>query len=46
MSYPRLRQAIKAGWEAVPVEYLQDLLSSMQQQCEAVITANGMNTRY
>ena len=34
MSYPRLQQDIKAAWEAVPVEYLEDLLSSMQQRCQ------------
>jgi hypothetical protein len=46
MSYDRLRAAVKEAWEAVPDEYLNELLDSMPACCEAVIKANGMYTRF
>ena len=44
-SYDKLRQYVKEAWEVLPEDYLKDLLASMQR-CKAVITANGMHTKY
>ena len=41
-----LRQAMIDKWEEIPVERLQNLVSSMPRRLTAVIQANGGNTRY
>ena len=46
MSYDRLRRAVREAWEAVPQEYLTELLESMPKRCQAVIDANGMHTKW
>jgi hypothetical protein len=35
-----------AAWEAVDGAYLDELLESMTQRCQAVIDADGSHTRY
>ncbi len=44
--YDELRVAVKAAWDAVPADYLKELLQSMPARCQAVIDANGMQTRF
>ena len=44
--YDELREVITAAWNAVPTEYLLELLESMSTRCQTVIDANGMHTRY
>ena len=44
--YDELQEVITAAWNAVPTEYLLELLESMSVRCQAVIDANGMHTRY
>jgi len=46
MSYDKLRAAVKEAWDAVPEEYLMELLDSMDDRCEAVKLADGMHTKY
>lgn len=46
MSYDRLREAVKEAWEAIPTSYLEELINSMRDRCQAVIDANGMHTKY
>ena len=44
--YNELRAAIQAAWEAIEESYLEELLSTMQARCQAVIDANGMHIRW
>ena len=46
LSYDRLRAAVREAWERVPDTYLNDLIESMGNRCQAVIDAKGMHTRY
>jgi hypothetical protein len=46
MSYNQLRKVVKEAWEAVPEDFLIELLRSMKACCEAVITANRMHIKY
>ena len=46
MSYDKLRAAVKEAWEAVPEDYLMELLDSMPARCQAVINAKGMYTKF
>jgi hypothetical protein len=41
MSYDKLRGAVMEAWEAVPEEYLQNLVKSMKERCEAVNTGHS-----
>jgi hypothetical protein len=41
-----LFDVLKAGWEAIPREYIQKLIDSMARRCLAVIRANGRATKY
>jgi hypothetical protein len=45
-SYDGLRKAIKEAWEAVPAEYLTDLIEKMRERCQAVMDAKGEHTRF
>lgn len=45
-SHNQLRQWTKEAWDAVPDEFLEDLLASMPTRCQAVIEANGMHIKY
>jgi hypothetical protein len=44
-SYNQLREWVWEAWDAVPEDWLKELLASMPlMRCEAVIKANGMHT--
>jgi len=45
-SYNQLREWVWEAWDAVPEDWLKELLASMPLRCEAVIKANGMHTKY
>ena len=45
-SYSRLRQYVNEAWEALPEDYLKELLDQMHDRCEKVIEAKGMHTKY
>ena len=40
----RFEGAITAAWEAVEEDYFEELLSTMQARCQAVIDADGKQT--
>ena len=46
LSYDRLREVVRASWDALPEQFLKDLIDSMQARCEAVIAAEGGHTKY
>jgi hypothetical protein len=46
LSYDQLRAAVKEAWDAVPVEFLRELINSMPARCQAVIDAEGGYTKY
>src|SRR5437588_681896 len=46
MSYDRLRDAVKEAWGAVGQHEFRELIESMPAQCQAVIEANGLFTKY
>ena len=45
-SYDKLRLYVKEAWEAIPEDFLKELLASMPARCKAVIEANGMHIKY
>ncbi|RYP16595.1 hypothetical protein DL765_005056 [Monosporascus sp. GIB2] len=45
-SYDNLRKYVKEAWEAVPEEWLLDLIKEMPTRCQAVIDAQGGHTRH
>lgn len=45
-SYQRLRQIVQEAWQALPQEYLVELLSTMKERCEDVIKAEGGATKW
>ena len=44
--YETLKQAVREVWDIIGKEMLEELIQSMQARCQAVITANGMYTKY
>ena len=46
ISYDRLRIAVKAAWDAILGEELQELVRSMPKRCEAVIAVEGGHIPY
>lgn len=46
LSYDQLREAIRAAWDAIPTEYLDQQIDLMQARCQAVIDAQGGHTPY
>lgn len=46
LSYDQLREVVRASWDALPEQFLKDLIDSMQARCEAVIAAEGGHTKY
>lgn len=46
MREDELRNAVKAAWEAVPIEELEELVGTMTARCEAVIKAEGRHIPY
>lgn len=45
-SYDQLREYVKEAWEALPDEFLQAQIAAMPDRMAAVITANGLHTKY
>ncbi len=45
-SHDELRAAISAAWEAIEESYLEELLSTMHDRCQAVIDADGKHTKW
>jgi len=45
-NYKRLQTAVNAAWEAIPYEKIFDLIKGMKDRCQAVIDANGGETKY
>lgn len=41
LSYDRLREAVKAAWNAIPQTRLVELMGSINAICQAIIDANG-----
>ena len=41
-----LRNAVMEAWNAVETSYLAELVTEMLARCQAVIDANGMQTKY
>ena len=41
LSYGWLREVVRASWDALPEQFLEDLIESMQARCQAVIEAGG-----
>ena len=46
MTYLRLRTAVQEAWIAINKKYLNDLINSMQDRCEAVIKADENHTKH
>ena len=46
LTYPRLRSAVNEAWDAVPADYLSQLIDEMPARCQAVIDAKGKITKY
>lgn len=46
MAYDELRKAVEEAWDAVPEDWLIELVRGMKERCQAVIDANGMYTKY
>lgn len=46
LSYAQLRTAVKEAWEAVPDDFLYQLIEDMPKRCKAVIRADGKHTPY
>jgi hypothetical protein len=36
-SYDRLREVVRASWDALPEQFLKELIDSLQARCEAVL---------
>ncbi|EED12610.1 transposable element tc3 transposase, putative [Talaromyces stipitatus ATCC 10500] len=46
LSYDRLREVVRAAWDALPEQFLKELIDSMHARCQAVIDARGGHTKY
>ena len=46
LSYDRLREVVRAAWDALPEQFLKELIDSMQCRCQAVVDAQGGHTKY
>ena len=46
MTYLRLRTAAQEAWIAINKKYLNDLINSMHDRCEAVIKADENHTKH
>jgi hypothetical protein len=44
--YDAIREALNAAWDALPVDFLKELIQQMPAYCQTVIDANGMSTKY
>lgn len=45
-TYDRLRVIVQEAWDRISEEYLQWLIDSMPERCQAVIDAKGGHTKY
>lgn len=45
LSYDRLREVVRAAWNALPEHFLMDLIDSMQARCPAVIDVECGHTK-
>jgi hypothetical protein len=46
MTLSELRIALREAWDAIPADFLHDLLKSMPERCRAVIEAGGGHTKF
>ena len=46
MNYYKLRKVAVEAWEAVPEDYLQELVKSVKERRQVVIAANEMDMKY
>ena len=46
LNYNQLRAAVSDAWNAVPNDFLDQLIEDMPKRCKAVIKADGKYTRY
>ena len=46
LSCDKLREAVKAAWDAIGQDTLRELIASMPIRCQAVIDADGKYTVY
>ncbi len=46
LSYNKLRETVKAAWNAIPQTRLDEMMNSINARCQAVIDANGQQTSY
>lgn len=46
LTYDQLRKAVIDAWNAVPNDFLNQLIDDMPNRCKAVIDADGKHTRY
>jgi transposase-like protein len=45
-SLPDVFQILQEEWEKVPLDYIQNLITSMPRRCKAVIESKGETTKY
>ena len=45
-THPQLREAVRAAWDAITVDQLNELIDSMKQRCQDVIDARGGHTKW
>ena len=46
LNYNQLRMAVRDAWDAVPADFLSQLIDDMPKRCKAVIRADGKHTPY
>lgn len=46
LSYDTLREVVRASWDVVPEDFLNDLIESMQARCQAARDAEGGHTKH
>lgn len=46
LSYNTLREVVRAAWDAITEEQLQEIIAEMPARCQTVIQADGGYTRY
>jgi hypothetical protein len=45
-SYDALRRYVKEAWDALPDDFLAQLLAEMPKRCQAIMDADGRHTKY
>ena len=46
LTYNLLRSAVREAWDAVPDDFLNQLIDDMPKRCKAVIRADGKHTPF